>query len=177
MKQALSSTSSFSSIFLRSKGEKVFSIFSRKPKTHRIAVITNPSGTFELAVVGERHYQKVLAEICGSPTERGHRFETDAYLVPENDNPYDSNAVKVMIDGKHVGYLDREAACGFRKVFSKIVPSGTIVKCPALIQGGWDRGEGDRGPFGVKLDLPYTPRIEFPEVGACGVPDHPLLRD
>ncbi|MBQ3503701.1 MAG: DUF4236 domain-containing protein [Oscillospiraceae bacterium] len=29
----------------------------------------------------------------------------DVELVPEPDNPYDPNAVKVLIDGKHVGYI------------------------------------------------------------------------
>jgi hypothetical protein len=77
-----------------------------------------------------------------------------------SDRLYDSNAVKVMIDGKLVGHLDRYAAIEFRRVFSKIAHSGAVVKCPALIRGGWDRGEGDRGLFGVKLDLPHEPRIE-----------------
>ena len=138
----------------------MFSIFSRREKPSETFSILNPPGTFELAAVGESHYQNVLAGICGAPTEDGYRVRIDADLVMEDENPYDSNAVKVMIDGKLVGHLNREAALGFRKVFSKIANSGAAVKCPALIQGGWDRGEGDRGLFGVKLDLPYEPRIE-----------------
>lgn len=31
---------------------------------------------------------------------------------------------------------------------------GADVKCSAMIVGGWDRGKGDTGYFGVKLDLP-----------------------
>src|SRR5690349_5646639 len=89
---------------------KMFSIFSRKDKTRLVVAVVNPSGSYELAVVGESHYQRALAEICGAPTEEGHRLEAEAHLVPEDDNPYDSNAVKVTVSGKQVGYLDREAA-------------------------------------------------------------------
>jgi hypothetical protein len=27
------------------------------------------------------------------------------------------------------------------------------VECKAVIQGGWDRGEGDTGEFGVRLNI------------------------
>ena len=52
-------------------------------------------------------------------------------MVPESDNPHDSEAVRIEIQDQTVGYLDRETARSF-----------------------WDRGDGDRGHFGVKLDLP-----------------------
>ena len=40
-------------------------------------------------------------------------FDCIAALVPEPSNPYDSNAVMVQIDGRHVGYLSREDAVAF----------------------------------------------------------------
>lgn len=104
---------------------------------------------FYVNVVGESHYQENLALICGKRTEDGVHVITEALLVPEADNPYDPNAVRVEIKGLQVGHLAREAAVAYRQL-------GLDGKrsYPALITGGWDRGDGDEGGYGVKLDLP-----------------------
>ena len=120
----------------------------------RVADVTNCPGNFEVEVVGESHYQAALKSICGGYDENGHRLEVKACLVPENDNPHDSKAIRIYIQDKTVGYLDRETARSFRKKMAEIGLTDVAVKCDALIVGGWDRGGGDRGYFGVKLDLP-----------------------
>ena len=122
----------------------------------QIASITNGPGTYSVDVVGESNYQSALEEICGGHTEQGHRYEIEANLVLEDDNPHDSNAVMVSIEGETVGYLDRSTARSFRIALKAVAPRGAIAKCPAIIVGGWDRGGGDRGHFGVKLDLPIA---------------------
>jgi len=134
----------------------MFSLFSRKKKqpAPQLATITNGPGTYSIEVVGESNYQDALEKICGGRTEEGHRYEIDAYLIPEDMNIYDNNAVMVRIDGELVGYLNREVARSFRKALANVAPVGTIAKCPAIIVGGWDRGKDDFGYFGVKLDLP-----------------------
>lgn len=118
------------------------------------ADVTNGPGAFEVDVVGESHYQAALESICGGRNESGHRLEVKASLVPENDNPHDSKAVRICIQDKTVGYLDRQAARAYRKKMAGIGLTDVTVKCDAVIVGGWDRGGGDRGYFGVKLDLP-----------------------
>lgn len=61
-------------------------------------------------VVGESFYQPALRAI--TCTEEGEAVECDciAELVPEPENPHDSNAVKVVIDGSKVGHLSRANA-------------------------------------------------------------------
>lgn len=102
-------------------------------------------GDFAVAVVGESHYQIALRSICG-PGEVRHACR--ALLALEDDNPYDSNAVSVNINGKKVGHLSRDYAVLYRKEWAKSIDlDGTW---DALIIGGGD----DREFVGVWLDLP-----------------------
>lgn len=130
----------------------LFGLFGRKPQL--AATITNGPGKFDFDVVGESFHQDALAEICGGKCFDGHRIEVEAMLIPEDENPHDPKAVRVEIHGHHVGHLSRKLARSFRKVLAEIAPAGTPAKCRAIIVGGWDRGDGDQGHFGVKLDLP-----------------------
>lgn len=133
----------------------MFSLFSRrKKKDEVIANITNGPGTFSVDVVGESHYQDALESACGGRTEDSQRFETEVFLVPEDGNPHDKQAMRVVIEGQTVGYLDRETARSFRGQMAAIGLTGVVAKCRAIIVGGWDRGPDDRGHFGVKIDLP-----------------------
>jgi hypothetical protein len=109
---------------------------------------------FRLAIVGESHYQEALEEICGGERDDdGVDRVLNASLVLEDSNPYDPQAVRVDIDGKTVGYLSRPTARRFRQEIAAGQPAGTTLPCKARIKGGWDRGAGDRGHFGVWLNL------------------------
>lgn len=130
-------------------------LFGRGKKTTEEAPVvecTGP-GLFAIDVVGESHYQNDLEKICGGRTEKGHKFETQAYLFHEDDNPHDNKAIVVVIDGMIVGYLDRQNAREIRKLLAAAGFAGHPATCAALIVGGWDRGKSDKGHFGVKLDL------------------------
>ena len=116
--------------------------------------ITNGPGTYDVDVVAESYYQEALESICGGRTEDSQRLEVEAFLVPESDNPDDSEAVRIEIQDQTVGYLDRETAHSFRERMAEIGLTPAAAKCGAIIVGGWDRSDGDRGHFGVKLDLP-----------------------
>ena len=122
--------------------------------TMQVADITNGPGTYNVDVVGESHYQEALENICGGRAENNQRLVVDAFLVPEDDNPHDAKAVRILIQDQTVGYLDRETARSFRGQIADIGMTGVAAKCKAIIVGGWDRGDGDRGHFGVKLDFP-----------------------
>ncbi len=124
--------------------------------TKQIADIMNGPGTYDVDVVGESHYQDALESICGGRSEESQRLVVEAFLIPEDDNPHDSEAVRIYIQDETVGYLDRETARSYRKQMTEVGMSGVAAKCNAIIVGGWDRGGGDRGHFGVKLDLPTT---------------------
>lgn len=105
-------------------------------------------GDFEFDIVGESHYQDALSEICGGKATNGHERYCVAYLLPEPENPYDSNAIAVYINKLQVGYIDRQSARRMSKSMS-----GQVVTVDAVIVGGWRHTNGDQGAFGVKLDL------------------------
>lgn len=107
--------------------------------------------SFPLGAVGESFCQSALESICGPRVPDGHHVPAAATLLCENDNRYDSKAVRVEIRGQRVGYLSREHARLYRRKYGR-----RTVHCAGLIVGGWDRGGGDAGHFGVKLDIRLT---------------------
>jgi hypothetical protein len=66
--------------------------------------------------------------------------------------------VRVDIAGKTVGYLSRENARVYRDRMMDQGHPSIVTKCTATIRGGWDRGGGDIGYFGVWLDIPKNRR-------------------
>lgn len=109
------------------------------------------TGAYEFDIVGEAQYQDNLAQIAGGKTEDGHEFECRAVLCLEPSNPYDSNAIRVDINGLTVGYIPRDYAPGMSSIIRSRAGSGRI-SLDAIIVGGWSRRSGE-GNFGVKLDL------------------------
>lgn len=100
-------------------------------------------------VVGESNYQPALLAAAGGKTPDGAaKTEHIAVLVPEPFNPYDKNAVRVEIRGRLVGYVPKAKA---RELTAMIREARAPVGCRARITGGWDRGDGDTGSFGVVL--------------------------
>ena len=125
--------------------------FDRKD---RYTGIISGDGSYSFDIVGESHYQDSISIICGGKTRQGHRIEVDATLVYDDNNPNDDNAIRVDINGYTVGYLSRNLARDYRKAMREARQVGMRLRCPAIIVGGWKRGETDEGHFGVKLDLP-----------------------
>ncbi|MEX1253942.1 MAG: HIRAN domain-containing protein [Dehalococcoidia bacterium] len=112
-----------------------------------------PGGRFRVEIVGEAHYQDVLARLAGPKTSHGVSIYKAAMLAPEPDNPHDAKAVAVRIDGLTVGYLSREQAATFHSVMAgekwAAQPFGPVR---GWIHGGWKR-PGDEGHYGVTLFL------------------------
>jgi hypothetical protein len=65
----------------------------------------------------------------------------------------------VTIYGLEVGHLDRELARDFGHALNEA--RFADAACEALIVGGWYRGDGDQGYFGVRLNA-YTPFSLYP---------------
>jgi hypothetical protein len=108
---------------------------------------------FAVAVVGESHYQDHLRSFC-QVRESSADLRFRAFLYNEDDNPYDDQAVRVEIQGGTVGHLSRKDARAYRQWLARERPGANVLTCEANVRGGWDRGPGDRGMFGVWLDLP-----------------------
>lgn len=110
-------------------------------------------GSFSLEIVGEYSYQEALLLICGRKTKNGVNKKTIAYLTLEDTNAYDKNAVRIDVEGKQVGYLAKAVALKYRDYLKQHQLFNIIGTCPAVVKGGWDRGNGDTGHFGVWLDF------------------------
>jgi hypothetical protein len=106
------------------------------------------TGAFHLKGVGESFCQAEYERICGQRRPDGYDVVVEARLVCENDNKHDPKAVLIEVEGRKVGYLSRAAAREHRMRYGR----RTII-CKARIVGGWDRGGGDAGHFGVRLDI------------------------
>lgn len=103
-------------------------------------------GGHQVNAVGESFYANALIEVVGLAGTDFGGTALWAQLVPDPGNPYDSNAVKVVIAGKQVGSLDRGNAIVFGPVAKRILDLGCEVQCAAMIVGR-------KGLFGVVLDL------------------------
>lgn len=110
-------------------------------------------GSFGINAVGESNYQEALEKVAGGRKQHGVNRQVTAELELEDENPFDSNAVLVRIEGLKVGYLSRDNAKRFRQEAGKQLEGVRRILCRGRIRGGWDRGRGDRGHFGVALDI------------------------
>ena len=120
----------------------------------KAAMIEWRPGSYPTDIVGESNYQDALLNIAGGHNRAGHEIECQAELRPEPNNPYDSNAVAVFIDGRKVGYLGRDVAADYLTRLAETGAAGATVRCNAKIVGGWRTNQHDSGHFGVRLGLP-----------------------
>jgi hypothetical protein len=118
-----------------------------------------PRGEYPLACVGESHYQGALRGICGGRSAEGVDQVVNAVLCLEDTNPYDSEAVRVDVEGVTVGYLSRQDARAYRTLLSTVGYSDAL-ECRGVIRGGWDRGANDRGNYGIWLDVPLLGPVD-----------------
>jgi hypothetical protein len=106
-----------------------------------------------LEVVGESNYQEALWKIVGGRRRERVRHDVAAVLVPEPDNQFDANAIKVLIDGNLVGYLSRQDAVAYGPGLLALMSESAngLVALEATIVGGGQRSDG-RGFLGVFID-------------------------
>lgn len=87
-------------------------------------------------VVGESHYvDAIRALFVEGVDERWQERIVTADLVPEPENPHDSNAVKVAVDGATVGYLPRPDAARYGPVLSGLLANGLLPQTSARVIG------------------------------------------
>lgn len=110
-------------------------------------------------VVGESHYQDALARAAGGRGEEPADHACVVTLVPDPTNPYDKRAIRVVLDGQTVGYLSRTSASAYAPIAAALAPTRNHVRCRARIVGGWSRGIGDFGSFGIVVDLPAVDEL------------------
>jgi hypothetical protein len=106
----------------------------------------------QVDVVGEQYYQDALEVLAAGRNAFGTRRRLlTVALVREPDNQYDQNAVRVDAAGTTVGHLSREDAPRFHAIIDRLARTGNPATCRAMLTGGWDRGDADRGYIGIKI--------------------------
>jgi hypothetical protein len=111
--------------------------------------------------VGESYYEASFVSICGPKCLDGHDLDVIADLRPEPNNQYDSAAVAVYVSDRKVGHLGRDDARYFRKIVDTTIAAHGYAACDGHIRGGWDRGGGDTGNFGVWLRFSDAAIVEL----------------
>jgi hypothetical protein len=129
-------------------------LFGFDPPKSAPARIVWREKSFPTSAVGESNYQAALEGLCGGHNRYGYELECEAELVPEPSNPYDPNAVKVLIARRLVGYLSRADAVRFHAEMALAERPGEGARCAAKINGGWRTNQYDEGCFGVRLGIP-----------------------
>lgn len=95
-----------------------------------------PPGNF---VVGESHYTEALATLAGPPCENGYLLPVAVTLVRDPANPYDGNAFRAEVEGRHVGHLARHLA-------AQLAPPLDACGCARFEVCGLLRGGSHRAP-------------------------------
>lgn len=102
-------------------------------------IVIDDTGVYPLEVVGESRYQRNLDAIAGPDNDgAGVDLVRQAYIVVEQNNPNDSNALRVDVNQLAVGYLPRDLAA----VLSPALRANGLVAVQtfAHITAGFDGG-------------------------------------
>lgn len=112
----------------------------------------------KIEVVGERFRQEAFIPIVGPKSQEASvNYTTTAALVPEPENREDRNAVQVIIEGRHVGYLSREQAVGYHSMMKELGnPGRALANIEARIYGGRIADDGFERAYEVAIYLPES---------------------
>lgn len=118
------------------------------PRTRQLEVAGEWYRADDLRALFDRH-----AKVSSS----GAELQLAAALVPDGNNPHDSKAVAVFVDGLHVGYMERVDAQKYHGPIAA-VPGGELV----VRSRQWLRASGADTWARVTLSLPLPEHLECP---------------
>lgn len=139
---------------------------TKKTETHKVTGMSNYMDNIMNLASENLHYQYTKRELIDEDIVNERVYEYEFYpfkteLIPEPDNPYDPNAVKVIVDCEHVGYI-KKGSCSH---ILKLLREDRIEKIETEIKGGkykivlYDEYEDtyemekDEAPFSVHLSI------------------------
>lgn len=102
-----------------------------------------------MEIVCESTYQPALENLAGPTREDDEARYCTAMLILEGSGVYDTDHVRVEIDGRTVGYLAPADAVKYRDK-----KPAKVMSVSALIVGDRESSDGYSAHYGVKLDLP-----------------------
>lgn len=110
---------------------------ANKVETHKVAGISFRMDAVEALGVLNEDYRLSKRQLIDYGQTFERIYKTDylvgkVELVPEPDNPHDSNAIKVVCDGQHIGYI-KGGSCAH---VHKLLREDRILKIEAEVVGG-----------------------------------------
>lgn len=136
-----------------------------KTETHRLAGTSFHETEIQDLMEENFDYNLTAADLIdmGMEDERVYKYEETyctAALEPEPDNQYDPNAIRVLAEGVHIGYIKKGSAAHVRKLLEEdrirsmsLTISGGPYKTAYLNEDDRPRIEKDNQNFSAKLDI------------------------
>jgi hypothetical protein len=129
-------------------------------------ILLESSGSYSVGLAGESNYFEAISMAAN---RRSGEHLAIAEIIREPDNKFDTNAVRVEIDGRTVGYIPREEAPSFHALLSygASLNKRVFVSCRV-----WVSDEDDSyGSVSLDIDDPNSalPPINATEVPAAAV--------
>jgi len=108
-----------------------------KVKNYRITGTSHYQDAFKRLAIKNPEYAMSKKELidAGMADESVYQYcfqPVKVELVPESENPYDPNAIKVVVDGEHIGYI-KKGSCAH---LLKVINGNRIEKISARLYGG-----------------------------------------
>ena len=135
-------------IAVQSTAQKPHACSKSEPQVH----FAWPQNNRFDCIVTARPYQQVIRQIVQQQNAGTPAPVLQASLIPDENNPFDSDMVYVSIHGYTVAFLDREQARHFRSLLKEKGLSDQITLCNAMIST-IDAGESIVPQYLIKLDL------------------------
>lgn len=132
---------------------------SEQPKKRRRANANPPhwptSNAYSEEVVGESFYKADFEALTIWPQGVERMLYALATLIPDPENQYDSNAVKVVVEGRHIGHLSKASALRYKK---QVTENSDVYDPPVTTANiRIDRLLFDDGPsYSAALDLNFN---------------------
>lgn len=114
-----------------------------------------------IETVGISHRREALVKaLNGGPAlNKEMTLDTTAQLVPEPTNPHDRNAIKVVLNGHHIGYVPVEISSAYAKTLTKIIDKGFTPTARADVWAVTRYGDGSKtrtyAHVRIALDEPH----------------------
>lgn len=143
---------------------------SNKIKRYKVAGTTYYKPAFEKLAVENPDYMLSKKELIEEDLTDTFIYQYNFYpkqvdLVPEPDNPYDPNAIKVIVDGEHIGHI-KKGNCAH---LLKVINGGRIESISAVLYGGKYKyitsyDDDDKTTYQIETDASeYGAKVEIIE--------------
>lgn len=116
------------------------------------------TGSFRIAAVGTSFYRSEIASIAQNPDNARALVICVAYLVPDNQNAHDAHAVKVVVEGRTVGYLSRDFAKCYRSYISDLPDHIHHISAIAAITNGVKTSD-ETYEYTIEIDIPDSLKL------------------